>query len=76
MIKQKQLQVHISLEKKKAGCIIPTMKCSPRNGELRDLDFTRPKLYHPYQYVQSITNMCVCVTTSQKKKEAYLTLQL
>ena len=36
-------------EKKKTGYIIPTMNCYPRNGQLRDPDFTRHKLYHPNQ---------------------------
>ena len=35
--------------KKKAGYIIPTMNCYPRNGQLRDPDFTRRILYHPNQ---------------------------
>ena len=44
-IKQKLLQVHISL--------IPTMNCYPRNGQLRDPEFTRRKIYHPNQYQYS-----------------------
>ena len=56
MIKQKLLQVHISHSKKKqkTGYIMSTMNCFPRNGQLRDPDFTRHKLYHSnkYQYSQ------------------------
>ena len=42
--------------KKRTGYIIPTMNCYPRNGSLRDPDFTRHKLYHPnqYQYLQHL----------------------
>ena len=36
-------------KKKKMGYIIPAMDCYPRNGQLRDPDFTRHKLYHPNQ---------------------------
>ena len=41
-------------EKKKTGYIIPTMNCYPRNGQLRDPDFTRHKLYqsNQQQYLQ------------------------
>ena len=41
-------------KKKRTGYIIPTMNCYPRNGQLRDPDFTRHKLYHPnqQQYLQ------------------------
>ena len=39
---------------KKAGYIIPNMNCYPRNGQLKDLDFTRHILHHPnqQQYLQ------------------------
>ena len=40
-------------KKKRTGYIIPTMNCYPRNGQLRDPDFTRHKLYHPNQYAYS-----------------------
>ena len=43
------LPLSVSLSKKKAGYIIPTMNCYPRNGQLRDPDFTRRILYHPNQ---------------------------
>ena len=41
-------------KKKKMGYIIPTTNCYPRNGQLRDPDFMRHKLYHPnqQQYLQ------------------------
>ena len=41
-------------EKKRTAYIIPTMNCYPRNGLLRDPDFTPHRLYHPnqYQYLQ------------------------
>ena len=49
------LSGYLSLKKeKKVGCIIPTMNCYLRNGQLRDPDFTRRILCHPnqQQYLQ------------------------
>ena len=39
--------------KKMVGYIISTINCNLRNGQLRDPDFTRHKLYHPNQYAYS-----------------------
>ena len=52
-MKQKLLQVHLSLDKKEIY-ITPLMKFYPRNGWLGDPNSTRHKLYHhkQYQYLQ------------------------
>ena len=50
IIKQKLLQVHLSLEHKKVGYKIPIMNCYPRNGWFRDTSFLCHKLYYPMQY--------------------------
>ena len=42
----------LSIEKK-ASYLIPTMNCYGKNGQLRDPDFVRHKLYHPKQYQYS-----------------------
>ena len=48
-IKDKSYCRYLSLQEKKAGYIIPVMNCYPRNGQLRDTDFTPHTLYHPKQ---------------------------
>ena len=66
------LQMQTSLEKeikeKRTGYIIPTIKCYPTNGQLRDPDLTRHKLYYPNQqhYLQHpilwvVLNVCTIV---------------
>ena len=53
-IKDKSYCRYLSLQEKKVGYIIPVINCYPRNGQLRDTDFTRHTLYHPkqQQYLQ------------------------
>ena len=48
-IKDKSYCRYLSLQEKKVGYIIPVINCYPRNGQLRDTDFTRHTLYHPKQ---------------------------
>ena len=45
----KKKQKQNKTKQKKVGYIIPTLNCYPRNGQLKDPDFTCHILFHPNQ---------------------------
>ena len=76
-------KVVVGVSLKKAGYIIPIINCYTINGQLRDPNFTRHKLYYPKQYrylqhlifwvVLNISTMVLRIRLIRERQQHFIT---